>query len=339
MNGYRAPATLVFLAVLLGSAARADEEAATTEPSVESTGPEPAADESTPAPTAAGEAVPAAPAAAKDAKTSLTAINKVLTNPLSEAWSIALAQNNFRITPGIGVADRWSSRLQFQGAFPVEITPTLDLITRPYIDFFNSQPHPVPGSPGEIDRTTALGDIVVLQILAPRREWVGNWILGVGPTWILPSGTSKWTSTGKWQVGPAGVLGYLSEKWILGALVQDWKSFGGSGPVDLHSMSIQPLAAYFLPNGWSVGYSGSMLANWTSVTGDRYTIPVGLQVGKVVRFGSTPVKFSLAGQWMPVHPAHFGQVWSAQLVLQVLRPKLVKGALSDPANLQFRWEE
>src|SRR5262245_18087112 len=168
---------------------------------------------------------------------------------------------------------------------------------------------------------------------------MGNWIVGVGPTWIFPSGTSTWTSTGKWQVGPAGVLGYLSENWILAALVQDWRSFACPGPVALHSMSVQPIASYFFPSGWNVGYSGNMLANWTSVTRDRYTIPVGLQVGKVVRFGSTHVKVALAGQWMPIHPVHFGQVWNAQLVIQVLRPKLVDGTLSDPANLRFRWEK
>lgn len=60
---------------------------------------------------------------------------------------------------------------------PIAVTASLDLITRPYIDLFNSQPHPVPGKPSELDRTTAFGDRVLLQILVPRREWVGNWLL------------------------------------------------------------------------------------------------------------------------------------------------------------------
>jgi hypothetical protein len=221
---------------------------------------------------------------------------------------------------------------------PFSITPNLDLITRPYVELFNSQPHPAPGKPGELDRTTAVGDIVLLQLLVPRREWIGNWLLGVGPTWVLPTGSSQWTSSGKWQVGPAGILGYLSEKWILAALVQDWKSFGGSGPLELSSMSLQPIATYFLPHGWSVGYSGTLLANWNQGVTDRYTIPVGLQIGKVVLFGSTPVKIALAGQWMPVHPDRFGQAWNVQLLLQVLRPKLVRGTLSDPSSLRLRWD-
>src|SRR5262245_33874280 len=328
MNATRGGATLVFLTVLLGAGARAGEEPAATEPSAESTAPTQAAD----------EPASSAQAAGKDAKASLAEINKELTDPVSDTWSITFAQSFFRTTPGNGAADRWNPRLNFQGAFPVGITPGLDLITRPTIVLLNSQPHPVPGKPGEIDRTTAFGDIVFQQLLAPRRSWIGNWIVGIGPTWVFPSGTSKWTSARKWQVGPAAAFGYVSENWILAGLVQDWRSFAGSGP-DLHATSVQPIAAYFFPNGWSIGYSGDILAVWTSVTKDRYTIPLGLQVGKVVLFGSTHVKISLGGQWMPLHPDRFGQVWNAQLLIQVQRPKLVRGTLSDPANLRWRWEQ
>ena len=329
MNATRAWATLVFLALFSGAGARAEEGTATTESPGESATPDQAQNE--PAPTAQD--------AGKDAKASLATINKELTDPVSDTWSITLAQSFFRITPGNGAADRWNPRLQFLGAFPIGITPGLDLITRPTIGLLDSQPHPVRGRPGEVDRTTAFGDIILQQLLVPRRAWIGNWIVGVGPTWIFPSGTSEWTSTHKWQVGPAGVLGYLSENWILAGLVQDWRSFAGSGPVSLHETSLQPIAAYFFPKGWSIAYSGDLSAVWTSATTDRYTIPIGLQIGKVVPLGSTHVKVSLAGQWMPVHPDHFGQVWNASVVIQVLRPKLVRGTLSDPANLRFRWEE
>lgn len=270
---------------------------------------------------------------------SLTAINQALTNPVSEAWSIALIQNNFRLTPASGEAQRWNSTLAFLGAFPIALTPRWDLITRPTIELVRSQPHPSLDEPGELDRTTAFGDIVLLQLLSPRRELVDRWVIGVGPTWVLPSGSTKWTSTGKWQVGPAGIFGYLSEKWILAALVQNWRSFGGSGPRPLNTLEIQPIAAYFLADGWSVGYSGNVVADFEARETDRYTVPIGLQVGKVVRLGPVPVKLALAGQWMPIHPDAFGRVWNVQLVVQALRPKLLRGTLSEPASLRFRWEE
>ncbi len=302
---------LLFLLVLhLGARARAEDQPATPQPSEE-----------------------------EARRKSLTAINKALTDPVSEAWSITLQQNDFRVSLGIGQGQRWSSNLLFQGALPVALTPNWDLITRPSITLFTSIPHPQPENPGEIDRTTAFGDIVLLQLLAPRRELTAHWLIGVGPTWIFPSGVSRWTTTGKWQVGPAAVFGYLSDKWILAALFQNWTSFGGSGPRATNSMNLQPIAAYFLPNGWSIGYSGNILADWKATATNAYTVPFGLQVSKVVILGPLPMKIALAAQWMPVHPANFGQVWNVQFFVQALRPKLLRGYLNDPSSLRFRWEE
>jgi hypothetical protein len=302
---------LSLLLVLLAAApTRAEDPSATTEPSGE-----------------------------KPRKESLTAINKALTDPVSEAWSITLQENNFRISPSIGLGERWSSQLQFQGALPIALTPNWDLITRPSITLFSSQLHPQPENPSEIDRTTAFGDIVLLQLLSPRRQLLSNWIIGVGPTWIFPTGVSRWTTLGKWQVGPAAAFGYLSDKWILAALFQNWTSFGGSGPRATNSMNLQPIAAYFFPNGWSVGYSGSILANWKASATNAYTVPIGLQVSKVVILGPVPVKFALGAQWMPLHSANFGEVWNVQLFIQALRPKFLRGYLSDPSSLKLRWEE
>lgn len=303
-------AMALLLVLLFAAAARAADQPATTEPSPD-----------------------------KARKQSLTAINKALTDPVSEAWSISFLQNNFRISPGIGQGERWNSNLMFQGALPVALTPNWDLITRPSISLFSSQPHPQPENPSEIDRTTAFGDIVLLQLLSPRRDLTGKWLVGVGPTWLFPSGVSRWTTTGKWQVGPAAVFGYLSDKWILAVLFQNWTSFGGSGPRAVNSMNLQPIATYFLPNGWSVGYSGNILANWKVSATNAYTVPIGLQVAKVVILGPLPMRIALGAQWMPVHPASFGQVWNAQLSVQILRPKLLRGYLSDPSSLRFRWEE
>jgi len=283
---------------------------------------------------------PAPPTPEEEArKKSLTAINKALTNPVSEVWSIAFQQNFLRVSPGIGQGERWNPNLLFQGALPVALTPNWDLITRPSIALFDSQPHPRPEDPVEIDRTTAFGDIVLLQLLAPRREFLGNWLVGLGPTWIFPSGVSRWTTSGKWQVGPAAVFGYLSDKWILAALFQNWTSFGGSGPRATNSMNLQPLVAYFFPNGWSVGYSGNILADWKASATNVYTVPIGLQVSKVTILGPLPIKLAFGVQWMAVHPATFGQVWNAQILIQILRPKLLRGYLNDPASLRFRWEE
>jgi len=128
-----------------------------------------------------------------------------------------------------------------------EDQPGLEPHRPAFIDLSHSQPHPQPDNPMDIERTTAFGDVILPLVIAPSKELAGNWLLGLGPTWIFPTGVSRWTTSGKWQVGPAAVLGYLSEKWILGAFFQNWTSFGGSGPSATNSMNLQPIAAYFSP--------------------------------------------------------------------------------------------
>lgn len=281
----------------------------------------------------------APPSAEEIRREALTAINKALSDPISETWSIGLQSLNFRVDPGRDRGERWSPDLLFTGAFPVALTPDWNLITRTSMFLFHSQLHPESHDPGEIGRTTAFGDIVLLQLVSPRKELVGGWLLGAGPAWVFPSGTSRWTTTGKWQVGPAAIVGYLSRRWILGALVENFMSFAGSGPNDKNSMNLQPIAGWFFRGGWSVGYSGNILANFNAaLPEDRWTVPIGVQVGKVTLLGTVPVKVALDAQWMPIHPEHFGQTWSVGLVIQAVRPKLLRGYLSEPSTLRFRWQ-
>ena len=259
---------------------------------------------------------------------SLTEINKKLTNPVSDLWSIAFQQNNYMLDMGAGQPDHWNSNLNFQPVLPVALTSNWNLITRPVVTLFNSVPHPDPHNPTDIDRTTGFGDTVLMELVSPSPKLVGNWLLGVGPTFIFPTASSDYTGQGKYQVGPAVLVGYLSKKWILGALLQNWTSFGGSGNQNVNQMNLQPIAAYFLPEGWSIGYSGNILANWKADSaGDVWTIPLGLSVSKVLKVGKLPVRIALAGQYMVHHPDVGGQKWNIQLMVVPVIPKLIKGNL------------
>lgn len=281
---------------------------------------------------------------------SATEVNKQLSNPVSELWSITFQQNNFRLKyqlPGdledaargeTRDGERWSSNLVFQPVLPVAISDEWNLITRPVIPLFVSQPHPNPSihSAYGTDRTTAFGDVTLMQLVSPTERLVGNWLLGLGPTWIFPTAASDYTGYGKYQVGPAGIVGYLSDKWIAGVLAQNWTSFGGSDTrADTNSMNLQPIFAWFLRDGWSVGYSGNVLANWKASGDEVWTVPIGASVANVVKLGRLPVRFALAGQYMPIHPDEFGQKWNLQLTIAPVLPKLIRGQLVDPRNLEF----
>jgi hypothetical protein len=226
----------------------------------------------------------------------------------------------------------------FQPVLPVAISSDWNLITRPVVPLFVStpRPDPEPGDPANVGRSTAFGDVAFLQLLSPSPKLAGNWLLGLGPTWIFPTANSDFTGQDKYQVGPGALVGYLSDKWILGGLYQSWWSFSGSDKRSATaSMNFQPVASYFLRDGWSVGYSGNILADWKNENGSDWTVPIGLSVAKVLKLGRLPVRFAFGVQWMAVQPDRYGQKWNFQVVIAPVLPKLIRGNLIEPSGLEF----
>jgi hypothetical protein len=255
----------------------------------------------------------------EDADKSSSELNRELTNPVSSLWSIANQFNNFELNNG-----HWNNNWNFQPVLPLSLTKDWNLITRPVMPFYNIVPHPT--ASGEWERDAGLGDLALVELLSPANS--GNWVLGVGPTAIFPTATSGFTGQGKWQFGPTLVAGYLTKQYFIGVFPQQWWSIGGEhGRPDTNQMNLQPIATLFFSEGWSLGYSGNILANWNAPSGDVWTVPIGVGLAKVVKFGRLPVKIQLAVQYMPVHPREFGQEWNVQVSITPVIPKLIKGVL------------
>ena len=132
---------------------------------------------------------------------SVTEVNKQLSNPVSTLWSFSMQFNNYQL-----VNNQWNYDMQFQPVLPVSLTKDWNLITRPVIPLYNSVP--VPTGTGTFNQNTGLGDTILLEMFSPANT--GPWLLGAGPTFIFPTATNKYTGQGKWQSGPAAVVGRLS---------------------------------------------------------------------------------------------------------------------------------
>ena len=250
---------------------------------------------------------------------SASELNRQLANPVSSVWSIANQFNNFELNNG-----QWNNNWNFQPVMPVSLTKDWNLITRPVMPWYNIVPHET--APGNFERATGLGDLALVELLSPANS--GNWVLGAGPTAIFPTATSPFTGQRKWQLGPSFVAGYLTKEYFIGVFPQQWWSIGGvhSRP-DTNQMNLQPIVTVFFGEGWSLGYSGNILADWNAPSEDVWTVPVGLGLAKVVKFGKLPVKLQLAVQYMPVHPRISGQEWNVQVFIIPVLPKLIKGTL------------
>jgi hypothetical protein len=84
-------------------------------------------------------------------------------------------------------------------------------------------------------------------------------------------------------------------------------------------MLLQPFVNYNLPHKWYLTSSPVITANWKLDAG-RWFVPVGGDVGKIVRFGKVPV--NIYGQFFgnAEHP-NGASKWSARFQMQFLFPK------------------
>jgi hypothetical protein len=244
---------------------------------------------------------------------------QALANPVSSLWSMVFQFNNYNLTN-----DRWNYNLNFQPVLPVGLTEDWNLITRPVIQVYNDVPYT--DALGENARATAFGDWTQLELLSPAHS--EHWLLGAGPTFIFPTAGSVYTGQGKWQVGPSIVVAYMTRKYIFGVFPQQWWSFAGDpNRPKTNQMNLQPILNFFFEGGWNVGYSGNIFADWEAPSNNRWTVPIGVGVGKVFKFGRLPVKIQLAGQYMVTQPDPVGQKWNIQISITPVIPKLIHGTL------------
>jgi hypothetical protein len=168
------------------------------------------------------------------------------------------------------------------------IRPTFALVT-------------VPSSRG--GSRTEFGDLAIFDVAVlpwPDRQKTGL-LVGVGPTFVFPTATSRSAGQGAWQAGPALGAIYTGVPGLLvGFIAQNPISFAytSSHRPPQNTFQFQPVLALHLYDKW---YLRSAEANWT-MGWHRHSpsmLPLSLGVGRtVVRPGLPPLSLFVTGQWM-----------------------------------------
>ena len=85
-------------------------------------------------------------------------------------------------------------------------------------------------------------------------------------------------------------------------------------------MFMQPFVNYNLRHGWYLTSSPIVTADWEKQRAERWVVPVGGGVGKIVRVGALPVNI-YAQFFSNVEHPQGTTPWSARLQIQLLFPK------------------
>ena len=232
-------------------------------------------------------------------------------NPVADLISVPF-QNNVNF--GVGPHDDVQYILNIQPVIPFKLTEDWNLISRTIVPLIY-QPELAPG----VGEVFGLGDIQESLFLSPAKP--GKVIWGVGPIFQFPTATDDSLGQGKWGAGPTAVALTVHGPWVLGALVNNvWSFAGDSDRRDVNQMLLQPFVNYNLPDAWYVVTAPIITADWEADSDDRWTVPIGAGVGKIVRLGKLPVNAQASAYYNVIRPDNAAE-WQLRIQIQLLFPR------------------
>jgi hypothetical protein len=239
-----------------------------------------------------------------------TALAKKLQNPIGDLYSFPFQNNtNFNYGPNKGT----QNILNVQPVIPIHVNEDWNIITRTILPLI-WQPSLQPNAQTVPFGT---GPTTFSAFLSPSKT-VNGWLWGVGPVMQIPTISDKSLGSNVWGGGPTGVVVYMGGPWVTGVLANNVWSLGGTsgrGRTRYNMFLTQPFANYNFGEGWYVGSAPIITANWLTAGNKAWTLPVGAQVGRVVKLaGKLPVNFLVGAYYNALRP-EFGSTW--QLRTQV----------------------
>jgi hypothetical protein len=249
-------------------------------------------------------------------------------NPVGDVVSLPF-ENNLMF--GIGPSDSSAYVLNLKPVYPVRVG-SLNLINRLILPVIYAEGQDVTlgaeqaqllGFGGEIRLANAsafgLGDATYQAFFSPAEP--GKVIWGVGPALVLPTATDNRFASDKWSAGLSAVVLAMPGRWVVGTLVQNVWSVAGDGDADdVNQFMLQPFANYNLDRGWYLNTSPVITANWEADSNERWTVPLGLGIGRLVQYGRQPIDYRLAA-YSNIEGPSFGSDWSLQFTVKLLFPK------------------
>ena len=165
-------------------------------------------------------------------------IAKALANPLSYLW-MAFIQHDMiwydgDLTDDLNEDSKLMHTTMIQPVLSLQLTETWKTIIRPVItinsfDTVKGVDISTDSTSGinsvDFDRKTGLGDTVLWTAFS--NQYTPPFVWGFGPTVMLPTASDESLGSGKWSAGPMALALGITEKWIIGGVLQHWWSFAG----------------------------------------------------------------------------------------------------------------
>ncbi|MFO1313069.1 MAG: transporter [Burkholderiales bacterium] len=240
------------------------------------------------------------------------ALAAAVANPVAALISVPIQFNYDQHIGPDRAGDRWT--INVQPVIPFTLNEDWNLISRTIAPIV-VQDDIFPGSGSQ----TGLGDIAQSLFFSPRKPTAGGWVWGAGPVFLLPTATDDLLGTKKWGAGPTGVVLRQDHGWSYGALANHiWSFAGDESRQNVNQSFLQPFLSYTTPEAWTFGVNSESTYNWN---GNRWTVPIGVSVSHVMKFGEQPVSLSAGLRYWVESPDYGPQGWGLRFGVAFLFPK------------------
>ena len=251
------------------------------------------------------------------AEPSIKKLRAAAQNPLSRLIFASIQNNTFF---KVGPFDETINVTNVQSGIPFKLSGKWNLIARTIVPLIH-----VPSAPEGFDvlpqgmgshAEFGLGDINVTGFFGPVND--KNIIWGIGPSITFPTATDSLFGSEKWSAGPSAAVLRQKQPWTYGFLVRHLWSFAGEDHRrDVNQTLIQPVLNYNLKRGWFIVSVPNITANWEADSGNRWIIPLGGGIGRLIKIGKLPISMQTQGFYNIERPA-FGPDWSLRIQVRFL---------------------
>jgi hypothetical protein len=234
-------------------------------------------------------------------------------NPLANLMSFPF-QNNIDL--GLGQYNRSRNVLNIQPVIPLAGGKIITRTIFPIVSLPN-----IGAKSGTY--SSGLADIQFTAFYVPPSTGRLTW--GPGVVVEIPAGGEKRGSQ-KWSIGPSVVALSQSSDWTLGILANNvWSVAGKSERDSVNKGLINLFIVRQLGGGLYVNSAPIITVNWKAPSGQKWIVPLGLGVGKLLRLGKLPVNAQVGAYYNVVKP-DIGPEWQVRLQVQFILPmSILKG--------------
>jgi len=233
---------------------------------------------------------------------------KQLANPIASLISVPF---QFNYDHGYGQDDGNRTYVNIQPVIPVSLSKGWNLISRTILPVVWQD-----DVAGDSDQF-GLGDAVQSLFFSPKVPTNGI-IWGVGPVFLLPTGTDGALGSEKWGVGPTGVALRQSGPWTYGALANHLWSFAGEGGrSEVNATFLQPFLNYTTANATTFFLNTETTYDWKA---DEAAVPINLGVNQLVDLSGQKIQVGTGLRYWAVSPDDGPEGFGARINLTFLFP-------------------